>query len=63
MSQGDPKIIVVLHLTPAPGNWRTPPEQRLRGALKCLLRAFGLRCVACAEQTDSTRPGAKEEAP
>ena len=27
-----------------PGNWRTSPDQRLRAALKTLLRAYGLRC-------------------
>lgn len=36
-----------LELEPVPGNWRTPPLQRLRAALKCLLRAFGLRAIVC----------------
>jgi len=35
----------VLHLTPVPGNWLAPAEQRLKGALKTLLRRFGLRAV------------------
>ena len=30
-----------------PGNWRTPPVQRLTLALKVLLRGFGLRCIEC----------------
>jgi hypothetical protein len=34
-----------LTLRALPGNWRTGPEQRLRIALKVLLRGFGLRCV------------------
>jgi len=37
----------ILELRPIPGNWRTSGEQRLRAALKTLLRGFGLRCVAC----------------
>ena len=41
------KTLYTLTLTPAAGNWRTPPEARLRAALKCLLRAFGLRCLNC----------------
>ena|SRR5436190_23132275 len=35
-----------LALKPIPGNWRTPPEVRLRAALKVLLRGYGLRCEA-----------------
>lgn len=38
---------LTLILRPLPGNWRTPPVQRLRIALKVLLRGFGLRCVRC----------------
>jgi hypothetical protein len=37
----------VVRLRPLPGNWRTEPAQRLRIALKVLLRAFGLRAVEC----------------
>jgi hypothetical protein len=36
-----------LTLRPEPRNWQTPPVQRLRLALKILLRGFGLRAVAC----------------
>ena len=39
------KITFALELEPLPTGWRTPPEQRLRLALKVLLRAFGLRCT------------------
>jgi hypothetical protein len=39
------KACFILELRPLPGNWRTSPEQRLRAALKCLLRSFGLRAV------------------
>jgi hypothetical protein len=35
-----------LILRAEPGNWRTSPVLRLRGALKTLLRAFGLRCLS-----------------
>ena len=49
--------VIVLHLRPAPGNWRTPPLQRLRAALKVLLRGFGLRAITCrpAEPADETK--------
>jgi len=36
-----------LVLEALPGNWRVEPAQRLRAALKRLLRNYGLRCVAC----------------
>ena len=36
--------IFTLTLRPLPG-WHTSPLQRLRLALKCLLRGFGLRCI------------------
>lgn len=46
-----------LRWKPTPGPWRTAPDQRLRAALKVLLRAYGLRCV-------SARPiAAKEDKP
>jgi hypothetical protein len=48
--------IIVLHLRPEPGNWRTPPLLRLRAALKCLLLAFGLRCTACRAEVTEVRP-------
>ena len=41
----NPKLTFTLELEPLPTGWRTPPEQRLRLALKVLLRAFGLRCT------------------
>lgn len=44
--------IIVLHLTPAPGNWQAPPDKRLARFLKCALRAFGFRCVSCAPVAD-----------
>jgi hypothetical protein len=36
-----------LELEALPGNWRVEPVQRLRAALKRLLRSYGLRCVRC----------------
>jgi len=42
-----PEFEFSLVLRPCAGNWRTSPEQRLRIALKVLLRAFGLRCTTC----------------
>ena len=36
-----------IELRAVPGNWLTPPEQRLRAALKRLLRNYGLRCIKC----------------
>jgi hypothetical protein len=41
------KPVYSLTLTPQPGTWRAQPEQRLRDALKALLRGYGLRCVSC----------------
>ena len=35
-----------LRLRATPGNWTAPVEKRLALALKCLLRAWGLRCVS-----------------
>ncbi len=43
-------------LTPAAGNWRTPPEARLRAALKALLRGYGLRCTSATETPAPTKP-------
>jgi len=40
----------VLELRAVPGNWSAPGIVRLRRALKCLLRGFGLRCVAIEEK-------------
>jgi|GEM_PF-3584059 len=39
-----------LVLRPVPGNWHTPPAQRLRLTLKVSLRGFGLRAIACRPQ-------------
>ena len=44
-----------LVLRPVPGNWHTPPVQRLRLALKVLLRGFGLRAIACRAQPHQQR--------
>ena len=49
-----------LTLRPVPGNWQTPPEQRLRAALKRLLRNYGLRCIHC--QPASAPAAALDEA-
>ena len=38
---------LTLTLPPEPGNRQTPPVQRLRVALKVLLRGYGLRCTRC----------------
>jgi hypothetical protein len=44
----------VLELRALPG-WKLTPERRLRYALKCLLRSFGLRCVACRPKDPKTK--------
>lgn len=44
---GNRQFDFVLRLRPLPGNWRTEPAQRLRAALKVLLRGFGLRAIEC----------------
>jgi hypothetical protein len=41
--------IIVLHLRPAPGNWQAPPDRRLARLLKCMLRAYGWRCIGARE--------------
>ena len=52
-----------LTLRPEPGaDFHPDPHQRLRGALKCLLRQFGLRCtdmatIESAVRTDAERRG------
>jgi hypothetical protein len=43
----NPPAVIVLHLTPAPGNYQAPPEKRLARLLKCMLRGYGWRCVGC----------------
>ena len=49
----------VLELRALPGNWRADPVQRLRGALKTLLRAYGLRCTSARP----VNPQPKEKTP
>jgi hypothetical protein len=52
-----PEKEFALRLRPLHGfGWSTAPEQRLKLALKRLLRDYGLRCVQCAPQ-----PPAKPE--
>lgn len=55
----DPRY--ALTLAPLPG-WPTPPVVRLRGALKVLLRGFGLRCLEVSQlpgmtETPNNTPG------
>ena len=50
------KTLYTLTLTPACGNWKTPPEARLRAALKALLRGYGLRCTSATETPAPTKP-------
>jgi hypothetical protein len=46
-----------LTLTPQAGHWQAPPVQRLRLALKVLLRGFGLRCTECRPcSTEKAQP-------
>lgn len=40
-----------LTLTAVPG-WSTPGTQRIRAALKSLIRSYGLKCVAIREGSD-----------
>ena len=47
MSNEPERYTLTLQAVP---NWGTPGVQRLRAALKCLLRSFGLRCVNLAEE-------------
>lgn len=45
----------VIRLRPLTGDtWRfsPPPDYRLRGALKLLLRRFGLQCVGMTEERE-----------
>ena len=46
----------VLILEASPDSMRRDPVQRLRGALKVLLRGFALKCVSITEQKPA--PGA-----
>jgi hypothetical protein len=48
-----------LTLRAEPGHWQAPPEQRLRLALKSLLRAYGLRCTDCRPAGTQNPPTAQ----
>jgi hypothetical protein len=52
----------IVTLTPASGNWLSPPTQRLRLALKVLLRGFGLRAINVTPMVTEPKPDAKETA-
>ncbi len=52
MKPKEPTIYKLL-LRPAPG-WRAEPIRRLRGALKCLGRSFGLICTGVEEVNQAT---------
>ena len=43
----NPRVVIMLHLTPAPGNWQAPADRRLARLLKAMKRGYGWRCVAC----------------
>jgi hypothetical protein len=49
-------ILVSVETTPT----SVPETQRLKGALKVLLRRFGFRCVSVRKATAPTVPQAKE---
>jgi hypothetical protein len=42
----------IIHLAPTPNHWQTP-EQRLRKALKVLLRSYGFRAVLIREELEA----------
>jgi hypothetical protein len=48
-----PPVTFVLRLTPKPG---TDAVKALRGALKILLRRFGLRCSSVSIEQDEATP-------
>jgi hypothetical protein len=50
------RIDFEITLRPVPGNWRVEPVQRLRAALKRLLRSYGLRCVRCQPADEPSQP-------
>ncbi len=56
----EPDVRFALTLRALP-NWRIPPEQRLRAALKALLRHHGLRCISARPVENSTQPTAEGE--
>jgi hypothetical protein len=45
-----------LVLTPAAGNWRTPPLLRFKALLKAALRGYGLRAVSATETIAPAAP-------
>jgi hypothetical protein len=48
---------ITIIFRPVPGNWRTSPDQRLRGLLKVALRAFGFRAERITESTTQAERG------
>lgn len=52
-TEADKGFIVVLE--PVKGHWQTEPVQRLRLALKALLRGYGLRCTECRPASPRSR--------
>jgi hypothetical protein len=62
-----PRTVVLLTLTPAPGNYQAPPIVRLKRLLKTMLRAYGWRCTRCqpvapAEKEQPTLAGRLSQA-
>lgn len=54
--------IYIVELTPIPWDRDTrPPIVRMRGALKMLLRGFGLRCVSFGPKPPEAEGQAKPE--
>jgi hypothetical protein len=57
-----PPAVIVLTLTPAPGNYQAPPEKRLARLLKTMLRAYGWPaappaiCPACSHRLPEDAP-------
>lgn len=57
-------VTFTVELRPPPGDDK--PHLRLKRALKCLLRAFGLRCVSVSEKPAKAaagEPGANKSTP
>ena len=54
-------IDFVLRLRPLTTGWQTEPVQRLRLALKCLGRGFGLRTVSCKPVVSTTAQPSSDE--
>ncbi len=57
----DTKCDFILRLHPLTTGWLTPPTQRLRLALKCLGRGFGLRTVSCKPVVSTTAQPSTDE--